>query len=244
MPASFDLRGASVGNLVLVGGYLNNDRDIDAVVFLFSKLVAVLGIVRPMTDVALHLEAKLEDGTRVLGQHRLTGKQVGPITSRVEELRLVRDLEDPQPASVAISGKVRSFIEQAEVICYPMGSFWSSIVANLLPGGVGSAICASESPKVYIPNAGRDPEERGMAVHDCLEVLHRCVRADGGNDVSLRDAVNFVLVDSKNADYGDRLDLDRIRKMGVDIIDTPLVTEESRPLLGSYPLAEILLSLA
>ena len=41
MPASFDLRGASIGNLILAGGYLVNQRDIESVLYLFSKLVSV-----------------------------------------------------------------------------------------------------------------------------------------------------------------------------------------------------------
>jgi len=36
-PDGFDLRGASVGNLILTGGYINNDRHIDPVIFLFSE---------------------------------------------------------------------------------------------------------------------------------------------------------------------------------------------------------------
>ena len=39
MPPDFDLRGASVGNLVLASGYLHNEGDIDSVLFMFSKLV-------------------------------------------------------------------------------------------------------------------------------------------------------------------------------------------------------------
>jgi CofD-related protein of GAK system len=46
MPDDFDLRGASTGNLILAGGYLNNHKHLDPIIFLFSKLVNVLGTVR------------------------------------------------------------------------------------------------------------------------------------------------------------------------------------------------------
>ena len=74
MPRDFDLRGANIGNLILAGGYLANDRNIESVLYLFSKLVEVRGSVRPVCDANLHLRAELEDGSQTVGQHRLTGK--------------------------------------------------------------------------------------------------------------------------------------------------------------------------
>ncbi len=41
MPDDFDLRKASIGNLILTGGYLDNGRHVDPVIFIFSKLVQV-----------------------------------------------------------------------------------------------------------------------------------------------------------------------------------------------------------
>ena len=69
MPEDFDLRGASIGNLILAGGYFNNNRHIDPVIYLFGKLVEVRGQVRPVVNLDLHLRADLEDGTTVIGQH-------------------------------------------------------------------------------------------------------------------------------------------------------------------------------
>lgn len=245
MPPGFDLRGASVGNLVLVGGYLESGRDIDSVISVLSSLVPVRGTVRPIADAALHLAAELENGARVLGQHNLTGKEVAPIPAPVRDLCLVDGLADPKPAKAEIPACVRCWIEQAELICYPMGSFYSSVVATLLPAGVGRAVRAAESPKVYIPNAGGDPEEIGMGVHDAVRALHRFVARDCGKPApAVREVVDFVLVDSTRADYGERLDLDRIRALGVELIDVPLVTDKSRPLLDPTPLAEVLLSIA
>ncbi|MBT8122216.1 MAG: YvcK family protein, partial [Gammaproteobacteria bacterium] len=50
MPGDFDLRGASIGNLILAGGYLNNHKHLDPIIFLFSKLVNVLGTVLPVVN--------------------------------------------------------------------------------------------------------------------------------------------------------------------------------------------------
>jgi len=93
LPADFDLRGASVGNLVLTGSYLS-DRRLDAAIDRFRDVLGVLGRVLPTLDADLHLEARLRDGTRVRGQHRITGKDGPPLATRIEELRLVTGLED------------------------------------------------------------------------------------------------------------------------------------------------------
>jgi len=65
MPESFSLQGANIGNLILAGGFLNNGRHIDPVIFLFSKLVQVRGIVRPISSEYMHLAATLENGKTV-----------------------------------------------------------------------------------------------------------------------------------------------------------------------------------
>ena len=73
-PRDFDLQGASIGNLILTGGYLNHDRHLDPVVYLFGKLAEVRGTVRPITSQDLHLVAELADGTVLVGQHSAHGQ--------------------------------------------------------------------------------------------------------------------------------------------------------------------------
>jgi len=243
MPGHFDLRGANLGNLLLAGGFLSQSRDLESVLFLFSKLLEVRGTVRPIVDDDLHLCAELADGTRVVGQHLLTGKAAAPIRSAVRELYLVDALEAPQRASALIGDKVRASIETADLICYPMGSFYSSIVANLLPRGVGRAIVSASGPRVYIPNTGHDPEQHGMSVADSLEALVRYVRADAGYDVPLGRIVNLVLLDRDPRHYGMRVDIERLERLGAQVACLELVTEGSAPHAHPLRLTEALLSL-
>jgi CofD-related protein of GAK system len=217
MPADFDLRGANLGNLLLAGGFLSHSRDLESVLFLFSKLLEVRGVVRPIVDDDLHLCAELDDGTRIVGQHLLTGKEVDPIVAAVRELYLVDALEAPRRASATIGDKARRSIETADLICYPMGSFYSSVVANLLPCGVGRAIVSASGPRVYIPNTGNDPEQYGMSVADSLEALVRYVRADAGGDVPLGRIVNLVLLDRDPSRYSMRVDIERMERMGAQV---------------------------
>jgi hypothetical protein len=51
------------------------------------------------------------------------------------------------------------------------------------------------------------------------------------------------LVDSKNADYAKRLDTNQLATLGVRVLDAPLVTKASRPLLDSTHLAQALVSM-
>jgi len=243
MPGDFDLRGANIGNLMLAGGFLSQSRDLDSALFLFSKLLEVRGVVRPIVDVDLHLCADLSDQSRVVGQHRLTGKQEDPISSRVTDLFLIRSLQDPERATTPIGEKARRSIETADLICYPMGSFYSSVVANLLPSGVGKAVAGAGCPRVYIPNTGRDPEQLGMSLADSVEALVRFVRADAGQDVPVSRIVNLVLLDQNRESYAMKVDVERIERMGVQVIELELVTAESRPHAHPQRLTETLLSL-
>lgn len=244
MPEDFDLRGASVGNLMLAGGYLDSDRDLDALIFLVSKMIAVLGTVCPITDASLHLMAALEDGTRLVGQDRITGKDHPPIESPISNLLLIDSQDQQEVTTIDMPEKVGGLIREAELICFPMGSFWTSVIANLLPRGVGRAILDARCPKLYIPNVGHDPEQLGLKIHDCIGILHRKVCEDLGETVAMNRILNFVLVDSNHADYGARLDTSRLEGLGVRVIDMALVTDHSHPLLDSSRLAQTLVSMA
>ena len=241
MPARFDLRGASVGNLILAGGYLNNRSDIDAVIFLFSKLVAVRGLVRPVVDSNLHLTAELADGTVIVGQHRITKT---PLSAPIRELRLAETIGSPiEAAEAEIDDRTTQLIDEAELICFPIGSFWTSVMACLLPRGVGSAVARAGAPKVYVPNLGQDPEELGLAPHDQVRVLLAQLRRDAGEETPTELLLHFVLVDSQRGEYAGGLDIDAIEAHGVEVIDTPLVSDETAPLIESRRLVELLLSL-
>jgi CofD-related protein of GAK system len=246
MPPSFDLRGASVGNLILAGGYLNNRSDIDAVIFLFSKLVAVRGIVRPVVDSNVHLTAELEDGTVVVGQHLITNPD-SPLSAPIRELRLTELTHligaPEQLAEVQIDDRTAQLIDEAELICFPIGSFWTSVMACLLPKGVGSAVARAGCPKVYVPNLGRDPEELGLAPHDQVRVLLEQLRRDAGEHTPSERLLHFVLVDRERGEYAGGLDIQAIEALGVEVIDTPLVSDETAPLIESRRLVELLLSL-
>jgi CofD-related protein of GAK system len=246
MPEDFDLRGASIGNLILAGGYLFNERDVDAVLFLFSRLVEVRGIVRPVVDANLHLVAELDDGSRLVGQHRVTRRDArssAPTPARIVDLHLSSDLDDDVPTHADIDQRTRELVDRAELIVFPIGSFWTSVVANLLPRGVGASVAAAACPKVYVPNCGDDPEQAGMTTADTVVALLRKLREDAGPEVPTHRLLDVVLVDSVRGAYPGGLDVAAIQALGVQVLDVELITAASAPMHDPGRLVDALLSL-
>lgn len=258
MAPGFDLRGASIGNLMIAGGYLSNQRDIDSVAFLFSQLLEVRGVVRATTDADLHLAAILRDGRTVVGQKMLTGKEAPPLDSAVDQLFLVpaahadgRRVEQRigdhdtalefAPVTAPISESTHALIASADVIVYPMGSFYSSVVANLLPEGVGRAIAARDCPKVLVPNTAVDPEAAGRTQAELVDSLLHHLRRDAG-DVPTDRLLNAILLDVDDRHYDGSLELDASVLQGIDIVRLPLVGRRA-PAIGADRLARVLVSL-
>lgn len=239
----FDLRGASIGNIILTAGYLTNRRHLDPVIYIFSKLVEVRGIVRPTVNKDMHLAAELEDGRIIVGQHLLTGKETGPISSPIKKMWLSASLDDSTPCKVEIRDKLKKLIKTAELICYPLGSFYSSVIANLLPSGVGTAVSKNRCPKIYIPNTGIDPELKGLPLNGQIKRLLYYLKKDNPKEIKTRDVLNFIVLDSSNGIYPGGVNKEEIQIEGIRVIDCALVSEKSAPFIDPTLLSQALLSL-
>lgn len=244
MPEGFDLRGASIGNLILVGGFINQHRELDPIIYLFSELVNVQGTVRAITEDNYHLAAELEDGTQLIGQHQLTGKEAPHITSAVKKLCLSKNLNRLQRVTSTLSERSRALISSAELICYPPGSYYSSLAANLLPYGVSETIAANPCPKVYVPNRGHDPEQHGMCLDDQIDTLLARLQGQFEQPVAPSKLLNFVLYDSRFTPGGDRIDAGKYRRLGIEVIDTRLVRKSQPDRYDSDQLVKALMSLS
>ncbi len=244
MPADFDLRGASLGNLTLTGAYLLNDRDIDAVSYLYSRLLEVRGYVRCTVNAHLDIAAELDDGTFLPRQHLFSGKAEAPIASPIKSVSL-RSRNDPDgPAAVVIDRNLGQAITDADLICFPMGSFYSSLIANLLPSGVGSSISRARGPRVYVPNTGTDPEQLGMSVTDCTATLIKYLSHDLPEPSRAGPLLDFVLVDTQRGHYPGGIDIEAVENLGVKVVDLDLAMDGSGSNLCPEKLAQALVSLA
>jgi 2-phospho-L-lactate transferase/gluconeogenesis factor (CofD/UPF0052 family) len=191
----------------------------------------------------------LKGGGLVVGQHRLTGKEAPPLRAAIDELFLIRSLNagDPtasvEPVEVAVKPKVRDLIGEADVICYPYGSYYTSLLANLLPRGVGEAVRRSGAPKVFVPNPAGDPEQVGMSLYDSVTTLIRYLERSADAPAPVERLVSFVVVDTKRVRYPRPLKLRAIRELGIQVIDTRLVTDEDPTRFDDRLVARVLLSL-
>ena len=245
-PADFDLRKASIGNLVLTGAYLDHGRRLNPAIDFVSSLVRARGLVRPVVEADLHLAAELEDGRVVLGQHRLTGKEAKSLDSPVRKIHLTESLEELRPASVEIGAEIRALIGTADLICYPVGSFYSSVMASLLPGGIGASVAGRDVPKVYVPNEGTDHETTELALPDAVRALRDRLAEDcrdRGLNAAPERLVNRVLVDEDRPEREPDA-MVALEEMGVEVTTRELITPESEPLLDGERLAQALAAMA
>ena len=242
MPASFDLRGASVGNLALVGGYLRNNRDINRVLGNLTSAAGIRGIIRPVADSDSHLAVRMSNNRTVVGQHRITSR-AGFVSATVTELFAVSSIEDPIPVKVPALLLATTLIKQADLICYPMGSFWTSVAANLLPTGIGQAISESKAKKVYIPSTGRDREQIGMSIATAVTALVNLGRRDAGT-APVSSFIDSVLLDRDRRHYQLHTDEAALARIGVNVLERDLSSSDGSPLLDPDKLAQCLCELA
>lgn len=233
MPASFDARGASMGNLMLAGSYLENFRDFEPALSLFSTLFHIRGSVIPIVNASLHLGALLENGEYVVGQHLFRELPAAVrrlfLTVHQSEKALEPGVK-PLECHPQINSRARDSIGDAALICYPMGSFYSSLLSNLLPAGCGRAIAKSGAARVFIPNTGTDPEMHGLTLLDQAKLIVETLRRDIP-DAPVASLLNYILVDRENGRYpggtGEGI-LSGLKGMGIKLLDRPVV-EQGNP---------------
>jgi CofD-related protein of GAK system len=228
MPAYFDLRGACLGNLALAGAYFQCGGLQKAVDFC-AAMLGSRGAVCPVSEGGAHLAASLASGRVIAGQHNFSAKVFSSQSSRlfaeegsIRDIWLVKSPADTTEISIALAPAAKSLILAAELICYPPGSFYSSLLANLLPAGVGRSVAANPAPKVFVPNPGVDPELLGCTLRDQVEALLRVMLRDAPL-AAPDDVLDYVLVDAQNGMYPGGLPADWLAGQGIRLVDCRLV---------------------
>ncbi|MBQ7738355.1 MAG: GAK system CofD-like protein [Desulfovibrionaceae bacterium] len=226
LPANFNFQGASLGNLILAGLYLHNNRDFGPTLDYLKRVLGVKGTVLPIVDECLNLGCELSDGSFVVGQHQFKNLllPIRRIFLTVHEPRLATSITKDDICHPKISKLASRWFELANLICYPMGSFYSSVVVNLLVRGVAKRIHTAKCPKVFIPNLGFDPELKDLSIDEQVETILNVLRCDDPQ-AQTRDLLNYVLIDSCHGDYQGRLTKKtktNLEQMGLTVIDKKL----------------------
>jgi len=224
VPADFDFRGASVGNLILAGAYFTHDRRLEPALALMTDMAGVQGLVRTIVDVNLEIGAELADGSTLIGQREITGKEVTPLALPIRRLFLSGPDGEVHPDDVPLGAVNRDLIADADLICFPPGSLYTSVIANLLPAGVGRAVAGSTAPKVYVPSLGADPECPGLTLTQRIDAIIGALRADAGN-VPIEKLLDTVLLDNS---AWSRAEATALKRRGITVMAEKLSHDGKR----------------
>lgn len=154
-----DLKGHSLGNLLLVGleqatgGF---DRAIEEM----SLILNTRGQVLPATLEKTHLRAQMEDQAWVEGESHITADP-----RRIMRISLSSENVPPY-------GRVIDEIERADLILLGPGSLFTSLIPNLLVDGIARAIADARAEKVLVANLMTQPGETDrFTLNDHLQAL-------------------------------------------------------------------------
>lgn len=140
------LEGHSFGNL-LIATMTRITGDFESAIRETSNILAIRGLVLPSTNTPVRLQAEMDDGYFAEGETNIV-KYPAPIKHVMLHPSNVEPLEDT----------LRS-IELADCIVLGPGSVFTSIIPNLMVGGIAKAIEESNAVKIYVCNVMTQPGE-------------------------------------------------------------------------------------
>lgn len=212
-----DLAGHSFGNLFIaamtdvVGGNMEDALQAS------KKILAVRGQVVPAANTPIKLHAKLADGRTVAGE-----SQIPLAGSPIERVWI--EPSDTRPVQSALAA-----IEEADVIFLGPGSLYTSIMPNLLIGGMADALRKSKATKVYICNVMTQPgETEGYTVSTHVKAIIDHV-GEGLIDYVVvnasRIAPEVCEVYARQGAEPVMVDKEMTEKFGVHVIEADLISE-------------------
>ncbi|MFB3828545.1 MAG: uridine diphosphate-N-acetylglucosamine-binding protein YvcK [Bryobacteraceae bacterium] len=140
------LKGHSFGNLFLTA-LTRVMGDFPEAVKASAEVLKIAGRIYPSTAANVALEATLQDGSRVVGETRISRSR-----QRIRKIRLI-------PRRVAPLAATVSAVADADVITLGPGSLFTSVIPNLLVTGIAAAIRQSPAVKAYFVNLMWQPGE-------------------------------------------------------------------------------------
>jgi uncharacterized cofD-like protein len=211
------LHNHSFGNLFLTA-MAGVTGDFAEAVHLTSEVLAIKGVIYPLTNSNVSLNAELDDGSVVTGETRITASSQ----------RILRVYLTPSDAR-ALPSALKA-IAAADVITLGPGSLYTSLIPNLLVKEVIEAIHASRGIKIYIQNIMTQPGETegysasehviALAAH-CAGIVFPNIlvnnRAPSETILKKYDAERATLVPVDN---------DQLRELQLNIVERDLLAED------------------
>jgi uncharacterized cofD-like protein len=229
------LKGHSFGNLFLMA-LTRIMGDFPEAVKASSEVLNIAGRIYPATASDVALEAVLEDGTKVVGETRISRSRC-----RIESIRLLPRTARPLPETLQA-------IAEADVITLGPGSLFTSVIPNLLVKGIPEAIQKSPAVKAYFVNLMWQPGETiNFRASDHVRAIHqhaRCKLIDYAvtNLRPIKTALKKQYARQEALPVEN--DLDGLFKLGVKIMSGQLVANEERVRHDPEATAGVVLKLA
>ncbi|MDN4072139.1 gluconeogenesis factor YvcK family protein [Fictibacillus terranigra] len=228
------ITGHSLGNLLLAamhditGDFVMGIREL-------SKVLNVRGQVLPAANKSVILNAEYEDGSFITGESKIPLRN-----KRIKRVFLTPDHIEPLKASV-------DAINEADLIVIGPGSLYTSILPNLLVGGIRDAVLKSTVPRVYVCNAmTQKGETNHFSASDHVQALIDHV---GDKIVDVVIVNNEIIPEEFLELYREEgaeqvtWDMDRLKSFGFDIISDNIIQYGTLVRHDAKRVSELLLSL-
>ncbi len=215
------LQGFGIGHLFLALVEKYNGGIIDAVRAL-AQAVDAVGPVFPVTLGSSDLCVELIDGIIVKGEHEIDE----PAWDRA--LKIKRAWLEPE--TTPLYDRVRKEILEADVIIIGPGSFYTSIVATLLPAGMKEALGQSKAKLIFV--SGNVVESNGetgpTSTSEIIGILHTYLPREVDVVIS-----NTAVLNSKQRSYYQEKGWEKI-VIDHNHIDVPIIAAPFELSEGGY----------
>lgn len=177
------LAGQNMGNLIIAGLTMmagSFEKGLEKAHDIFR----ISGRVIPVTCQEITLCARLTGGTIVRGESNIP-KTVIAGEGRIKDVYL-------EPGNVQTIDDARTAIRKADIIIIGPGSLYTSLIPNLLVGGIGEELTDSDAIKILVCNVmTQKGETDGFSPSDHVRETEKYMRGS---------KLDYVLVNNKMAD--------------------------------------------
>lgn len=155
-----DVGGHNLGNLILTALCEEKGNFMDAIATI-SSVLNVKGDIIPATTQVITLFAKMIDGTIVRGESNIPN-----FDNRISEVFY--------DEAVMATQKAIEALQEADYILIGIGSLYTSVIPNLIIGGICDAIRSSKGKRIYFCNAMTQPGETdNYSLEDHVEAIEK-----------------------------------------------------------------------
>lgn len=204
-----DLAGHNFGNL-FIAALTEMTGDFGQAIKLAAEILATRGHIYPVTQSNVTLAARMEDGSIVRGETRITGSHL-----RIVELTL--EPPDPPPPPETLEA-----ITAADLITFGPGSLYTSIITNLLVHGMPEALAAARGTRVFICNLMTQANESlHLTASQHIEKIYEHAGQPIFDYALVNTAPVSVAVRKRYAAEGAEVtvaDVEEIKAMGIQVV--------------------------